>query len=275
MFFADKTLHLLKNEEFKKDISQHLIYYYLGSIIPDSFYYRKDTDTISERIHGKGGYESNKMAFALLENVKQERDLIFTFGYLTHCALDITFHPAIDFFSGAEKKEGFSDTESTSYIHMHMETELDAMLNQHFFMDKMLNATLIEQTNFPKTITQEFSLPSAEVKKTLSRQLFLNHMFRLKYGLLLFSILNRLGIINDKPKKGLFYANLKKEKSFLKSGLQYRTSSGEIKTFDINEHLATAASRAEQFIEAASAYAKGKLTKEECAKVISFTKLSP
>ena len=83
-------------------IREHLPEYYLGSIGPDILFYSNDEKVAmaSESLHGADGSPTNELILDVLKSSPSLRDMAFIMGYLTHCVLDIVFHPVIYYLSG-------------------------------------------------------------------------------------------------------------------------------------------------------------------------------
>ncbi|MFZ2253539.1 MAG: zinc dependent phospholipase C family protein, partial [Minisyncoccia bacterium] len=139
LYFADNICKEIDNGEFIKIIAKHRNLFYLGSFFPDVFFYSKH-DRIKEFghfIHGRDGNLTNELIFNLLDNAKDKKsepDLIFTLGVLAHFALDITFHPIINYLSHDP-----SDYNRELYLHHHYETLLDSIVNGKFYFYKIIN----------------------------------------------------------------------------------------------------------------------------------------
>ncbi|MEA3221976.1 MAG: zinc dependent phospholipase C family protein [Thermodesulfobacteriota bacterium] len=278
LFFADKVLKAIEEETLKSIISSHSYYYHLGAIAPDTFYYgtKDSVNTVSEKLHGRDGYPTNKIILEILETSKDNKDLAFTIGYITHCALDITFHPVINSIARDYSDKDLDKTDSATYMHRHIETCIDNRLNPDFLMGKLIKAYLIEELTFAKIVSREFGLSASQIKRTFKRQLFFNRLFRSETAFKIARLLNKSGILKDKTYLGLFYANLKRENIVIKDNLKYKTlSTGKEKVCNINKMLEGAMPTAMQMIKTAYDYYCGEITKQECIKILSGESLSP
>ncbi|MCD6569272.1 MAG: zinc dependent phospholipase C family protein, partial [Deltaproteobacteria bacterium] len=156
LFFADNVLKTIEDKTLKSVISSNSYYHYLGAIAPDIFYYgtKDNIKMVSEKLHGKDEYPTNKIILEILETSKDNKDLAFTIGYITHCALDITFHPVIDSIARDYSDKDLDKTDSATYMHRHIETCIDNRLNPDFLMGKLINAYLIEELTFTKIVSR-------------------------------------------------------------------------------------------------------------------------
>jgi hypothetical protein len=102
LLFAYGLLEEFQGREILRDISSHPWHYLLGSVIPDTFYYGGSASLrrISESFHGKDGNPTNATILEVLESPRSHKDLAFILGFISHCALDITFHPIIYYLCG-------------------------------------------------------------------------------------------------------------------------------------------------------------------------------
>ncbi len=83
---------------------------YLGAMGPDAPYYYRLGGThfeeIAERLHGSSGEDTFDFlrragdSIAQLANEDREAATAFLIGYLTHCIVDMHFHPVIYYFTG-------------------------------------------------------------------------------------------------------------------------------------------------------------------------------
>jgi len=278
LFFADKILEAIEEGALKSIISLHSYHYYLGAIAPDIFYYgtKGHVNIVSEKLHGKDGYPTNKIILEILETSKDKKDLAFTIGYITHCAFDITFHPVIDSIARDYSDKDLDKTDSATYMHRYIETCIDNRVNPDFLMGKLIRAYLIEKLTFTKIVSREFGLSASQIKRTLERQLFFNRLFRSETAFKIACLLNKLGILKNKTYLGLFYGNLKKENIVIRDSLKYKTAStGGEDVCDINDMIEGAMHTAMQMIRTGYDYYCGEITKQECTKIISGESLSP
>lgn len=112
--FADLTSEQIKNTEIYKHIFNSKNSFHFGSLAVDSFYYNmklpiidKDFFQWGDLVHGAEGNNPFIAIYAALKYLKENKNdslfsekLAFICGYLTHCAMDINFHPYVYYFSG-------------------------------------------------------------------------------------------------------------------------------------------------------------------------------
>lgn len=274
LFFADKILNNVSDEEIREIISSNIGYYYLGSIIPDSFFYhnKEKISQISEMLHGKDGNKTNGYIFSILDSArsgKLKKDLAFVFGYLSHCALDIIFHPIIYYYSGNYYDTDKEKRNMAVYLHRSIETFLDRKWNDSFFLDRIINAELLDNLLFPDLLVKDMDVPVQEIFKSLRRQIYYNRLFRYRVPFMICSLLVKLGLFS-KTNLGLFYSNLEKDKIFLDEDLTYKDIvSGEPKTSTLGKLFDESVSYGCEMINSAYRYYHGEISEDESRKIIS------
>ena len=295
LFSADMILKKIKNKEIKKIINSNIDYYYLGSVIPDSFFFhnKEDIKKISDSLHGKDGNLTNKIIFNVLDKIKKtnkkilltqnkfslvnkisnfinkdKEELAFIFGYITHCALDIIFHPIIYFLSGNYYDKDKEKRDKTAYLHYNIETYIDNKVNNSFFVQNLVKVRLINDLSFTEVIMKNMNAPLKEIKRALRRQIFFNKLFRSESVFNILYLLNKTGIVYKKN-LSLFYGNLKKEKIELNK-IQYKDLiSGKAKQTNLNKLFTESFYLASQMINSAYDYYCNNISKKQCSKVIS------
>lgn len=274
LFAANEILKKIKNKEIKKIINSNMDYYYLGSIIPDSFFfhYKENIKRISDTLHGKDGNLTNNIIFKVLDKIKttkNKQELAFIFGYITHCALDIVFHPIIYFLSGNYYDKDKIKRDKAAYLHYNLETYIDNKVNKSFFVQNLVKARLINNLLFTEIIIKDMDAPLKEIKSALKRQVFFNRLFRSIFMFKIIYLLSKVKIVN-KRNLGIFYGNLKKEKITLKNSIEYRDLvSGKAKRTTLDKLFSESFSLATQMISSAYDYYCNNISKEQRSKVIS------
>jgi len=271
IFFAHRVLEHFRETELIRNISEYIDYYYLGSVILDTFYYssNKSIEIISERMHGKNGNPTNEIIFKVLEGSGDMRDIAFILGYITHCALDITFHPIAYYLSG-----NYYDPEPTKrrhavYLHRHIETCLDMKLENQLRIYNMIHTPLIHALKFQEIITRDFCISPWDIRRTLIKQLFTNRLFASTCAYSLARMMNRLGARNMHEYLGLFYGDMVSRGKTIPDPLIYRDIvTGTKKTTSIKVIMDTATRKAITMMEGAYAYSFGKISKERLMQLI-------
>ncbi|MDP6155676.1 MAG: zinc dependent phospholipase C family protein [Candidatus Thermoplasmatota archaeon] len=278
LFAAERILHLIKAADIRKLIERNRKSYHLGATIPDAFFYSYNNNIkkISGILHGKQGNLTNDFIFQALDNARKSRnlpDLAFIMGYLSHCALDITFHPVIYYYTG-NHRDGSIDIRKATYLHWHYETYLDAKWNDRFYIENLIDASLIDRLHFFDIISNSMNVPKEGIIRAVKNQKFLNKLFRsgLVYQLVRFAKFLHL---TDETPMGIFYGNLDREKIKLDQELVYRdTVSGDGKKTTLDSLLDEACSLGERMIRSAYDYYTGAIERKQCLRVISGKSLA-
>lgn len=202
--FAHSVLDQVSERSLKQSVCAHLGAYLLGSISPDTFYY-SPYSAVSEHLHGKTGNPTNELLPDLLQDPRNMNDVAFACGYLTHCALDITFHPLIYYLSGNYYDPDARQRARAVYRHRHLETRMDIALDNRLRIHTLLKAGLVEGSAFEDYIANTFSLTPAGIRKSYRTQLLYNHAFTSRTAWMLARVLLTFDLMHDPNVRGLFY----------------------------------------------------------------------
>ena len=104
LWAAEQIKSRIKSRIIKETIGINLDYYHLGAIFPDVLFYSRDPGVRAAAyfLHGETGVPTNNFIFQVLDSIRglhDEKNLAFIWGFLTHCALDIVFHPVVIYYS--------------------------------------------------------------------------------------------------------------------------------------------------------------------------------
>jgi len=243
-------------------INQNINYYYLGSVTPDTFYYSKNIDIqkVSDVIHGKYGQPTNELIFDLLDLAKKNNDekiLSFTMGFITHCYLDIIFHPIIFYLTGNFYDENLTRREEAIFRHRRLEVTIDQKLNKDSYFENLIDKKIFKDINFIEILSNSFNIPPEDVELSFERQYVLNKIFHKKYYLNILYFLNKIGILNRKSEVSLFYGNLKND-YILNDNIEYRDLfNGEAFSVSLSELFDKANLKTKLALGSAYKYYKG------------------
>lgn len=266
LFFAHKLLNNIKEPDIIKIISGHPEYYYLGSIIPDTLYYgtTKEITSVSDHLHGKEGNPTNQTIIDMLEKSKNPKDIAFTMGYISHCALDILFHPVIYYLSGNYYDPVVHKRQQAVYMHRHLETCLDINIGNRLRIHSLLRPKLINGLAFGQIIAHKYTLDITAIYRSLKRQIFFNRLFASRIASYLVLSLAETGLLKDRSQLGLFYGNIFSQDDLMPEVMIYQDLiTGEEKVSSVSTLLLSAMTLAESMIKAAYGYAHELITKEE------------
>jgi hypothetical protein len=215
-YFAEKVLSKIQKEDpiLAGQIQERQKFYLLGSYSPDVFFYSKNPENkkISDFIHGHEGEKTNITPIKLAEKIKQERnprDEIFLYGFLTHMAMDIVFHPIIFYLTGNPYSENKEQNPKNFHRHRQLETALDRKLHSQF---KLLDPQSVDipSLKFASLLENKFNVSQKEILETYQKHYSNNLLFRRKYLYYLILFLNKINILKISDLLGLFYPNAKK-----------------------------------------------------------------
>ena len=270
LYFAEEIRKEIENDLIKEIISLNLNQYRLGSIFPDTLSYSRKSKirSIASYLHGNTGIPSNNFIFKMIEIIKKnkdEKELAFIFGYLTHCAVDITIHPVIYYFSGYNPNGTKQEKEKASYLHWHLETYLDAQINKTCYLENMIRIDYLDDLY----ISHILGIPFSDIRNALKRQISYFRVTRKKVFYRLYKLLSYVGIIS-KSWVGGFYENLNKEKLILPDNLIYKDiiTGKEIKMTQI-KIIKRSIEFGVRMIKGAYAYYIGNISRKQCEEIIS------
>lgn len=273
LFIANQIYRNLPHSPSKTIIGAHIGHYYLGCIAPDTFYYHKAAgiQKIGDVLHGEGDVPTNELIFSMLDrsrSSRNERDLAFVFGYITHCVLDMTFHPIIYYFSGNFFDNDKKKRANAIYLHRHLETYLDSKFNDAFSVYKFVDARLADGLLFLDVLSERLNASKNEFKSALKMQRLYNRLFRngafSKTG---FPIARHLDAIETEA--GLFYENLKYDERKIEEEFYYQdTVYGANQKATLTGLIYTAIQESQRRIMAAFAYFSGSIPRNEALEII-------
>lgn len=207
IFFADSLLSASELSPCADTlIRPYLRDYYLGSIAPDILFYSKNpsAEELADSLHGLSGLPTNTMVMEILKRSSAPKDLAFAAGYITHCCLDMTFHPTVYYFSGNYYDTDETKSDRAKFLHRYIETRLDIFINSRLKITSVIDKRALANTAFKEIASEMAEVPPSEIEKALERQLFMNSFFYGKRSRLLPPF-----TINGKMNRGLFYRNVK------------------------------------------------------------------
>ena len=176
----------------------------------DTFFYASKKPLMESRVlHGKDGSPTNEAVLNVLDQGCTPRDLAFVLGYLTHCALDIVFHPAINALAGDYYDSDPLRRRSSVYLHRQLETSLDARTGNTLRIHRLTRPGLVEGLAYERFICRRFSAPPGSLKATLFRQLLFNRLFESTAAYAVARLLARVNAPGVFELLALFYPNLR------------------------------------------------------------------
>ncbi|MEI7497662.1 MAG: zinc dependent phospholipase C family protein [Candidatus Falkowbacteria bacterium] len=278
LYFAHELLSQFGNERLEALILAQVKYYYFGSIAPDSFYYsaKANVRRVSAILHGKDGNLTNEAIFALLDKAKEnqsEPDLCLALGYITHCALDMVFHPVIYYLSGNYYDADPAKATDAVYLHRHLETYLDYQINQSYFFNDLISFKILKHCSYNQIISQLYHISQKDIMAALHRKATIYSLLRSNIVLsvlyFFYRIVERSSWSRLKVLLGIFYGNLKRDSRTIPHRINYRDIiTGESKTTTIYDLFNQAREKAVEMVDAGYAYYRGKISRLEAEQII-------
>ena len=269
LFFSHGLLEDLPGDELLRELSWNIDAYYLGAVLPDSFYYSAEgaVASISAFIHGKDGNPTNTLIFEVLDRAPRGADLALILGFITHCALDIVFHPVIYYLSGNYYDPDPENRSRATYWHRHLETGLDIALGNTLRMHALVRPHVLKGLIFEGLVSRHFNVTGSRIRGTIRKQVLLNRVFesRRLYRLARL-LLRREFILTDPALLGLFYADVKHPCANLEQRFSYQDPvSGEDLETSVFALMRRARTLAADMMEAAHLYARGRIPRDVLA----------
>jgi hypothetical protein len=208
LFFAQGAKKV--NKELLDIINNNIEYFYLGSVFPDCFFYsaKNDVQLISDFLHGKDGNLTNKIIFEMLDKARQDKNeklFILALGFISHCYLDIVFHPVVYYLTGNYYDEDETIRKEAVYRHRHMEVILDRKVNNKYYFEELVVWKSFNNDEIFGFISDKLDIPLSDIKSSLRKQYLYNILFRSKIFYKFIHILHKIRLIKDSNILALFY----------------------------------------------------------------------
>lgn len=259
--------------ELKALVKENSGFFYLGAIAPDIFFYGLKSDRqASASLHGKDGQPTNKIIFDLLRQAKKAKDeksLVFILGYLSHCVLDIVFHPVIIYLTGDIFNKNNGISRRATYSHRKYETALDEKVNKICFFNRLVKRKLLEDTAYPEYVEKEFNLPKGRTVFLAKRQSIINYLLRSRTVYYLLFALVKLGIYKENQDLAISYFHLNSRRRIKTDKINYRDFlTGEQKRTSIEELFSQAKIIGQKRTKACWDFFLGKINEAELKKLV-------
>ncbi len=277
IYFAYDILSRLEDKEILKLVSPYINYYIFGSIIPDTFFYSKypEVTDISEHIHGKDGIPTNEIIFSCLDNTENPEDIAFLLGFVTHCALDITMHPAIYYLTGNYYDKDPVQRSRSRYNHSLFETGLDIKTGNRLRIHKLLKQSSMKDLIFRRIISDRFKVGGSLLDETFKKQLFLNMLFDSGPAHKIFKLAIKAGIFGDPYILGLFYREAAHSWQNISDGYAIRDIiTGENRNITLKGLFEEAFKKAQIMLNAVFGFYKGSYSIKDLHEAIPGENLS-
>jgi hypothetical protein len=226
ILFASDIISSINCNKTKAALQTHYEALCFGCVVPDTFFYssRKEIIDISEILHGKDGEKTNELTFDMLDRARQFRSenlLCLASGYISHCVLDMFFHPVIYSLVGNYYDNNLSKREAAIYNHRLMETGLDRVVNKKYYLHDILDANDRPIHDSLELIAAKFNIANGHLIETYKKQIRINRCFRNRFIYTLIYLLNKWKIRDFANILPLFYDHQQKDKMELKGVFDY------------------------------------------------------
>jgi hypothetical protein len=278
LYFSRKIIAGLPDGELKNTIRENLDFFNLGTVFPDLFLYslNKKEQSISDALHGKDGEATNKIIFELLENARKKqsaKELSFALGYLSHCVMDIVFHPVIIYLTGNIFSPDPKKNREAIHRHHILETFLDMKVNGRNHFKDIVKAKAAENMDVFKILENTFNVSAKKAEKIFRRQYFVNGILGNKFFYALSFFLEKIGLLNKKYLE-LLHINLNdyralKNMDLLPEKITYLDLiTGVQNSATLDDLFEKATGLAVSRIESAFDFYQDKITEEVCLEII-------
>ncbi|WP_031387524.1 zinc dependent phospholipase C family protein [Desulfonatronum thiodismutans] len=206
------------DDHFSTDLIQaHPLFFSLGSIIPDAFFYHPLSRgrRMALVLHGsdpRTRTESFGRMAAWAREEESGRDKAFVLGYLSHVALDRVMHPVVDALSG--KRPGQASTGQSTALHRLVETALDQQINRCCRYPRIIWPYPAKRVSVLHRLAGEVGLRRGDVHAALSVQLLVNRLVQGRAAHALVRALHHPSVLDLSVLLNLCYAQLDREPDF-------------------------------------------------------------
>ena len=275
LWAAEQIRNRIENRLIAETIGSYSDFYYLGAVFPDILYYSRDPriSRAAYFLHGDTGVSTNSFIFDVLDQIKNtpdEKNLAFIWGFLTHCAMDIVFHPVVFYFSGYAPQDDQPGQLHREYLHLHYETIIDRHFNSGTFIENMINPATVKDLAIPSILNTSHR----DIENCLKKQIFYFRLIHSRFYYLSFKILANMGLADKRLVAG-FYANLAVETRKLPQKLTYQDIiSGSGMEATLEDLMEEGINMALKMVAAAYDYAVGKISKKSCQSTITGPNLA-
>jgi hypothetical protein len=270
LWAAEQIRSRIKNRLIAEMIGSYSDDYYLGAVFPDILYYSRDhrISRAAYFLHGDTGAPTNAFIFDVLDKVKDnpdEKTLVFIWGFLTHCAMDIVFHPVVFYFAGYDPEDDRARQLDTDYLHLHYETIIDRHFNKGIFLENVIKPAMVKGLAIPPIL----NISRRDIVTCLRKQIFYFRLIHSRLYYLVFKALAKMGLV-DRRFVAYFYPNLADEPRKLPPKLVYRDIiSGEDMETTLEDLMEGGINMAINMVAAAHEYTAGEISKESCQTTIA------
>lgn len=281
LYFAGKILEKNNNPEIITLLKINKDFFFLGSTFPDIFLYERDLELfkIHQAVHGENEQIVNELLVNFLQEarrLKSKQDLVFIFGFLSHCALDSAFHPIVNYFTGNTHDANRRQMERARYLHCLLETSLDKKVNHVYFYNDLVKVQNARSLGILKVFLDAFHITRRDLMVAFFRQYWLFKIFVSQAAYQLAKIFYEAGyFLKEKADLAVFYGSLKDDSIEFPSNIIYKdVFNGDNKKTTVDELFNRAAANANNWIGSAYLYYHGEIGLETLKTKLRVPSLS-
>jgi len=269
LWAADVIRRRFKNIALKKLINNAIDHYYLGAVFPDVLYYSnyRQIKDIASFLHGEAGTPCNKVVFEVIDRLKCTRDnenLAFILGFITHLAIDIVWHPIVFYFSGFRAGMDSKKQMKSAYLHWHFETCIDRRFNNSHFIDKLIRPEVVNDL----IIDSILNISKQAILVCINNQISYFRRTHSLFFYVLYKILAGIGIVDTKYLGG-FYLNLHVDRRRIPENFNYKNPiSGENRHAALDDLMKQGVTKGTRMVQSAYDYYRGEISRQDCAKIV-------
>jgi len=212
LFFADRLVRQFPDPDIRLLLQDNRHAFFLGAVLPDAFFYhpRKDVVAVSRRLHGMGDTPGDITGAFILGARKDNTlpDLAFAMGYLSHCFLDMAFHPTVRMLTGDYNDPDSDNRRTARYRHRLIETALDRQINTGCRVDRMIALGHLSGLASMRILSERTGVARKRLQRAYILQHRANSLFQKKWAYRVVRILQETGKPDLKIILPLFYAHL-------------------------------------------------------------------
>ncbi|SDB55165.1 Zinc dependent phospholipase C [Desulfonatronum thiosulfatophilum] len=221
LWFAQRLMTRLQNGDLPHPSANLVLnqprMFSLGSIIPDAFFYhyRARGRRMAKVLHGSDPVmRAEAFSFMVVQAGEDAsgRDQAFVLGYLSHVALDATFHPVIHALSG--RRPGRPSSGVTRSLHRLLETGLDRLVNRTSRYPDIIAPFLADRAEVLHILAGHAGLRLGDVRGALSNQLLVSRLAQGRFAHKLLSFFHWPPALDLSELRNLCYAQLDEEDGF-------------------------------------------------------------
>lgn len=276
LWFARNLLDAAEGVAIPACIKDAPLYFYLGSIIPDTFFYLPGSRfrRMARVLHGSDPEWAGKTPPHLVQragHAKAQRNKAFVLGYLSHLALDRVFHPVVHVLSG--KRTDQPSSAALLARHRLVETALDRIVNTTMHYPRVILPRMGLRVEVLLELAEEVGLHAKNVRQVLAVQYLANRLILGRGAHRVLGVVGKVLRVDVSGLRNLCYAQLDREPAFFAGAVSASRSADRatdkalqaVRRISWQRLFAASRDQALAMFQACEAYWQGNLTQEALA----------